>query len=56
MNEPIHVTEKDLYAMLGEQTLLIRVQEQTIARLQAELERVKATNGKPAPVAARDAP
>jgi hypothetical protein len=37
MNDPIHVTERDLYAMIGEQALVIRYQEQVIARLQEEL-------------------
>jgi len=37
MSEPIHVSEKDLYAMIGEQALVIRYQEQMIARLQEEL-------------------
>jgi hypothetical protein len=37
MSEPIQVTEKDLYAMIGEQALVIRYQEQVIARLQEEL-------------------
>ena len=39
MSEPIHVTEKDLYAMIGEQALVIRFQEQVIASLQEELTR-----------------
>ena len=38
MNESIQVTEKDLYAMIGEQALVIRYQEQVIARLQEQLD------------------
>jgi hypothetical protein len=38
MSEPVHISEKDLYAMIGEQALVIRYQEQMIARLQEELE------------------
>ena len=37
MSEPVHISEKDLYAMIGEQALVIRYQEQMIARLQQEL-------------------
>ena len=48
MNEPIHVSEKDLYAMIGEQAMVIRVQEQLIARLQDEVERLASSNGAPA--------
>jgi hypothetical protein len=37
MSDAIHVSEKDLYAMIGEQALVIRYQEQVIARLHEEL-------------------
>ena len=45
---PFQITEKDLYALIGEQATIIRVQEQIIARLREELERAAAANGTPA--------
>ena len=55
MSEPIQVTEKDLYALIGEQAMIIRVQEQLIARLQHELAVRTSTNGGPARAAASTA-
>jgi hypothetical protein len=46
---PIRLTEKDLYALIGEQAAIIRVQEQMIARLQEQLEQLASPNGRAAP-------